>query len=117
RARGEILRKHPCVTVLMPPRPPRLVVSEEFAEPARGQRRRPSQAKRRAEILVIGINVVRLEKQVRIESGERRIMQDVNRLAEILVSQAQSQGQRWRGLPSVLKKVRLPEVVRVEDGR
>src|SRR5205807_2396375 len=57
-----------------------------------------------------------LEKQVRIESGERRITQDVHRLAEILVPQSEGQGQRWRGLPGVLKKVRLPEVVRVEDG-
>ena len=59
--------------------------------------------------------MVRLEKEVGVKSSERRITQDVHRLPEILVSQSERQRQRWRSLPSILKKVRLPEVVRVDE--
>src|SRR5262249_3296751 len=33
----------------------------------------------------------------------------------MLISQPERQCQRWRGLPGVLEKVRLPQLVRVED--
>src|SRR5262249_5110882 len=87
-----------------------LAITDQPPEPTGAGRGRPRQTESRSEVFVVGFDFMPHQELRRIESREGRIGQDVRRLAEVLISQAQSQSERGRQLPVVLKKISLAKL-------
>ena len=70
----------------------------------------------RAKVVVIGIDLIRHQELGGIKTGKGRKLEcAVCGLSKVLVPQAHSQGQIFRGFPRVLDEITLPEQVRVID--